>query len=68
MKVVQKEIKELIRKGKHKYELKLESKLQAYNMKDVWDGMKKITSYITTTSDEGRDRAFFLPNFVGSNW
>ena len=40
--------------------LKLERKLQANNIEDVWDGIKKATDYSTRgqlQSDEGRDRA-----------
>lgn len=45
MRRIQRELKDKIRDGKECYRRKLESKLSQNNMREVWSGMRTITSY-----------------------
>ena len=53
MKVVEKELRKMIRKGKAVYKRKLEEGLSRNKVKDVLDGMKKITGYSKSKKGSG---------------
>jgi hypothetical protein len=53
LRAVQKELKKAIREGKEQYKQKLEAKLERNNVKDVWQGMQKITGYSKKNKFDG---------------
>lgn len=70
MKHVQHELKKSLKQAKLEYKKKVEGKLQHYNIREVWRGMRNITGYKknsqTTEGDLDREFNLFYGKFDGA--